>query len=150
MKTIIQRVKHASVRIENKIQGEIGSGLLVYVCFEIGDTHDDILAAVDKITKLRVFEDESQKMNLNVQETGGSILSISQFTLSWDGRKGHRPSFDRSMPPSNAKIMYHTFNKELQNQMMKVQTGIFGANMQVESINDGPVTFFLSWPTTNN
>ena len=145
MKVIIQRVKESQVTIENKIQGEISFGFLLYVCFESEDTIESLNAAVKKILTLRIFEDENGKMNKNIKQVNGEILSISQFTLSWDGRKGNRPSFDKSMSPTQAQEYYQVFNQELSKTDLKVQTGIFGADMKVQSINDGPVTFSLSF-----
>lgn len=143
MKVVAQRVKHAKVEVEKQVTGEIKKGLLLYVCFEQEDSLTQVQEAAQKVSKLRIFEDEKGKMNLNLSQAGGAILSISQFTLSWDGKKGHRPSFDRSMPPTQAKSMYEIFNKNLMELGLKVETGIFGADMQVYSVNDGPVTFHL-------
>ena len=145
MKLIIQRVKKATVEVDQKIIGSIQVGFLLYVCFEQGDDLSKVTEAVEKISKLRIFEDESGKMNFNLSQVNGSILSISQFTLSWDGKKGHRPSFDKSLPPTEAKILYRKFNDFLKEKKIHVEIGRFGANMQVSSINDGPVTFHLSF-----
>ena len=145
MKIVIQRVKSASVKVDDEIIGEISQGLLLYVCHEVDDGPETLKNAVEKIINLRIFEDQDQKMNLNIQQVKGQILSISQFTLSWDGRKGHRPSFDLSMPPAQAQLSYHTFNKMIKDSAIEVQTGKFGAEMMVSSINDGPVTFHLSF-----
>lgn len=145
MKAVIQRVLEASVEINGEINGKIGAGFLIYICFEQGDTQEKLDAMIHKITNLRIFEDGDQKMNLNISQSGGSILSISQFTLSWDGKKGHRPSFDKSMSPNQAKLMYRNFNDKLEALGLKLEKGIFGAEMKVTSINDGPVTFFLDY-----
>lgn len=145
MKIIVQRVLEAKVEIEEEITGQIERGYLLYVCLEENDTNETIQTAVDKISKLRINEDENAKMNLNISQIDGSILSISQFTLSWDGKKGHRPSFEKSMKPAQAKLMYHLFNKEFEKRGIKVETGRFGADMKVSSINDGPVTFHLNF-----
>ncbi len=145
MKILIQRVKEARVEINKNTVGEISHGLLLYVCFEEQDHLDVIDQAVKKITNLRIFEDEDNKMNYNILQSQGEILSISQFTLSWDGRKGYRPSFDRSMPPNDAKLFYRKFNDAIAKQGIKLAKGRFGAEMDVYSINDGPVTFFLSF-----
>lgn len=145
MKIVVQRVARASVVVENAIVGEIDAGLLLYVCLEAGDENAKLDEAAEKIQKLRIFEDEKGKMNNNVDQANGKILSISQFTLSWDGRKGHRPSFDRSMPPQEARLMYNLFNQKLRDLGLVVETGRFGADMKVDSINDGPVTFHLNF-----
>lgn len=145
MKLLIQRVKEAKVDIEELTVGEIKLGLLVYVCFEEEDTLETIEASIYKLVNLRIFEDETLKMNKNISQVNGEILSVSQFTLSWDGTKGHRPSFDRSMAPNNAKIFYRKFNDRLAEHNIKVAKGQFGAEMQVYSINDGPVTFHLEF-----
>lgn len=144
MKILVQRVKSANVNINNNCVGSIDKGYLLYVCFEIGDSIETVNTAVTKIIKLRIFEDNNGKMNLSINEVNGSILSISQFTLSWDGQKGHRPSFDKSLSPVEAKILYKKFNDELC-KSCRLEKGQFGADMKVESINDGPVTFFLNF-----
>ncbi|MBL7666086.1 MAG: D-tyrosyl-tRNA(Tyr) deacylase [Bacteriovoracaceae bacterium] len=145
MKLVLQRVKSASVTVNGKTTGEIQQGLLLFVCFEAGDTMAAVDESIEKVVNLRIFEDEAGKMNLNVKQINGAILSVSQFTLSWDGKKGHRPSFDKSMPPQEAKLMYYTFNKKLEERELKVEKGIFGENMQVSLVNDGPVTFILNF-----
>lgn len=145
MKIVIQRVLSANVTVDEKEIGNIGKGLLLYVCFEAEDTMEQLELAVKKILNLRIFEDDKAKMNKNICQIKGEILSISQFTLSWDGRKGHRPSFDRSMPPNNAKIFYRKFNDLLEKAELKISKGRFAADMKVSSINDGPVTFHLSF-----
>lgn len=145
MKVVIQRVLSANVKVEGIVQGQINQGLLLYVCFESHDEKTVIERAIKKISALRIFEDEQGKMNKNILEVGGSILSISQFTLSWDGRKGNRPSFDLSMAPDKAQLFYNEFNESVQNLSIQIKTGAFGADMKVESINDGPVTFNLSF-----
>lgn len=145
MKVIVQRVESASVEIEDKTIGAIKSGLLLYICFESHDQLEVIDQVVMKVTKLRIFEDGDGKMNLNILQHSKEVLSVSQFTLSWDGRKGHRPSFDRSMPPNQAKLFYRKFNDKLTEHGIKLQMGMFGAEMKVNSVNDGPVTFFLEF-----
>jgi D-tyrosyl-tRNA(Tyr) deacylase len=143
MKILVQRVLKASVEVEKNCVGLIDNGLLLYVCFEKDDQEQMIEKAKQKITALRIFEDENKKMNKNIFEAKGSILSISQFTLSWDGLKGNRPSFDKSLEPALAKLMYEKFNQCLKDAGMNVQTGVFGSDMKVTSTNDGPVTFML-------
>jgi D-aminoacyl-tRNA deacylase len=145
VKILIQRVKQASVQVEDEITGQINHGLLLLVCFEQGDDDSVIQKAVDKISKLRIFDDEAGKMNLDVQAIQGAILSVSQFTLSWDGSGGHRPSFEGSMIPGEARLKYALFNRELRNRGINVQEGKFGAYMKVSLVNDGPVTFMLQF-----
>jgi D-tyrosyl-tRNA(Tyr) deacylase len=145
MKVVIQRVKNAKVEVEGEITGEISKGLLLLVCLEKGDDQSTIEKACKKILALRIFEDENGKMNQNVQQIGGEILSVSQFTLSWDGRKGNRPSFENSMAPDMARLNYALFNKYLRDQGVSVAEGRFAASMQVSLLNDGPVTFHLDF-----
>lgn len=145
MKVVIQRVKEASVEVDNEVVGAIKDGLLLFTCFEHNDDEKTIDAAILKISKLRIFEDEHEKMNLSALDLNLEILSISQFTLSWDGSRGYRPSFDGAMKPTQARLFYGIFNKKLKEIGLKVSEGRFGANMQVKSLNDGPVTFHLSF-----
>ena len=145
MKVVVQRVNEASVSVENEVVGAIPAGLMLLACFEQGDDETTITKAVEKITKLRIFDDADGKMNLDIQATKGEVLSISQFTLSWDGSGGHRPSFEKSMPPQQARLKYALFNRELKNKGLIVKEGIFGAFMKVSLINDGPVTFILNF-----
>lgn len=143
MKTVIQRVKKASVTIGEKLYSAIDNGLLILYGVEKNDTDDFSRYLCEKILKLRIFEDENQKMNLSVKDVNGDILVVSQFTLAGDTRKGTRPSFDTAMPPKDAEIMYENFVNMLKNSGLTVKTGVFGAMMDVELINDGPVTFIL-------
>jgi D-tyrosyl-tRNA(Tyr) deacylase len=145
MKVLIQRIKEAQVKVENKVIASVNHGFLLYVCFEEEDTMETIDTSLHKILNLRIFEDQNGKMNDNILQVKGSVLSVSQFTLSWDGRKGHRPSFDKSMQPNNAKIFYRAFNDKLQASGIHVEKGQFGAEMEVSSTNDGPVTFHLEF-----
>ncbi|MFT6630362.1 MAG: D-tyrosyl-tRNA(Tyr) deacylase [Bacteriovoracaceae bacterium] len=145
MKVLIQRIKEAQVKVEDKVIASVAHGYLLYVCFEEQDTMDTIDTSLHKILNLRIFEDLDGKMNKNISQVNGSVLSVSQFTLSWDGRKGHRPSFDKSMQPNKAKIFYRTFNDKLEAGGINVEKGKFGAEMEVYSINDGPVTFHLEF-----
>jgi D-tyrosyl-tRNA(Tyr) deacylase len=115
------------------------------VCFEQGDDDLKISKAVEKVSKLRIFDDESGKMNLDISSVKGEILSVSQFTLSWDGSGGHRPSFERSMAPKEARLKYALFNRDLRNKGLTVKEGKFGAFMKVSLVNDGPVTFTLEF-----
>ena len=143
MKVLIQRVKHAKVTIEGKINGQIEGGYLLFV----GMTHEDDEKTVEKLANkvkdLRLFEDEQGKMNLSINEVNGDILSISQFTLYADCRKGRRPSFTNAAKPDEASRLYDYFNDVLRNLGLHVETGIFGADMKVELYNDGPVTVML-------
>jgi D-tyrosyl-tRNA(Tyr) deacylase len=145
MKVVVQRVQEASVSVDSEVIGSINVGLLLLVCFEQGDTDEVLSKAVDKISKLRIFDDTDGKMNLDIQSIKGEILSVSQFTLSWDGSGGHRPSFEKSMPPQEARLKYALFNRELRNKGTIVKEGRFGAFMKVSLINDGPVTFLLEF-----
>lgn len=145
MKVVVQRVQEASVSVENEVVGEISQGLLLLVCFEQGDSDEALTKAIDKISKLRIFDDAEGKMNLDIQSVKGEILSVSQFTLSWDGTGGHRPSFEKSMAPQEARLRYALFNRELRNRGLVVKEGKFGASMKVSLTNDGPVTFNLQF-----
>jgi D-tyrosyl-tRNA(Tyr) deacylase len=145
MKIVIQRVQEASVSVDAEVVGSIKIGLLLLVCFEQGDTDEGLSKAVDKISKLRIFDDSDGKMNLDIGSIKGEILSVSQFTLSWDGSGGHRPSFEKSMPPQEARLKYALFNRELRQKGITVKEGRFGAFMKVSLINDGPVTFLLEF-----
>ena len=145
MKVVIQRVQEASVSIDQEPVATIGAGLLLLVCFEQGDDDHSISKSIDKISKLRVFDDPEGKMNLDIQAVAGEILSVSQFTLSWDGSGGHRPSFEKSMQPQEARLKYALFNRELRARGLNVKEGKFGAFMKVSLVNDGPVTFVLQF-----
>ena len=143
MRVVLQRVSHAFVKVDGETVGAIGRGLLVLlgVCDE--DTDADITYMADKIRGLRIFEDEDEKMNLSVEDIGGEILVVSQFTLFGDCRKGKRPSFSSAGKPDYANAMYEKFITYLNEQGFNTQHGIFGADMKVELLNDGPVTLLL-------
>ncbi|GEK89977.1 D-tyrosyl-tRNA(Tyr) deacylase [Alkalibacterium putridalgicola] len=143
MRAVIQRTKEARVRVENEVVGEITHGLVVLLGVEDADTQEDIAYLVRKISKLRIFEDDEDKMNLSVQDVKGDILSISQFTLHADTRKGNRPSFTRAAKPEHADELYKQFNAELADEGIHVETGKFGAHMEIDFINDGPVTILI-------
>ena len=144
MKAVIQRVKKASVEIEGKIYSKINRGLLILFCAEKNDVKENIDFIANKILNLRIFEDENHKMNLSVKDITGEILIVSQFTLASDLKKGLRPSFDNAMEPIRAKEFYEDIILKLKESKLNVQTGVFGADMQVMLINDGPVTFVLN------
>ncbi len=144
MKAVIQRVKNASVTIDNEIYSKINTGMLVLFCVENGDTPDKIDWFVQKISSLRFFEDENGKMNRSVTDIDGEILVVSQFTLAADCKKGTRPSFDNAEKPDIAKKMYEQFVEKLKTKNLSVKTGLFAAMMEVALVNDGPVTFVLS------
>lgn len=144
MRVIIQRVKQASVTVEGSISGRIESGLLVLAGWEEADTEEDLAWMAGKIARLRVFNDAQGLMNLSLGETAGDILLVSQFTLYASTKKGNRPSFIRSAKPDIAVPLYERFKKLLEKETDKpVQTGIFGADMKVNLLNDGPVTIFI-------
>lgn len=142
MKIVIQRVSQASVSIDGEIAGAINQGLLLLVGVGPDDRAEDRAYAVRKIANMRIFSDEAGKMNLSVQDIKGSILSISQFTLFADTKKGNRPAFTGTAQPDMASQFYDDFNQELA-QYVPVEKGVFGADMQVQLINDGPVTIIL-------
>lgn len=144
MRAVIQRVTQASVTVDGKITGEIGPGLLVLVGIEDADGQEDITWLSNKITNLRIFGDEAGVMNLSVKETGGGILLVSQFTLHASTKKGNRPSYIRASKPEIAIPMYEKMIAQLGQDLGKpVQTGIFGADMKVTLLNDGPVTITI-------
>ena len=142
MKIVMQRVSQASVTIDGKIAGAIQQGLLLLVGICPEDGQEDIDYAVRKISQMRIFSDNADKMNLSVQDVGGQILSISQFTLYADTKKGNRPTFTGAAKPDLATQLYDQFNQQLA-QIVPVQTGEFGADMKVSLVNDGPVTIVL-------
>ena len=143
MKLVVQRVKNAQVEVEGKLVGKIEQGFLVLLGVTHSDTKDQADYLVKKLCKLRVFTDENDKMNLSLIDTSGEMLIVSQFTLCGACKKGTRPSFDKSAPPEVANELYEYFIKEVQSYGIKTGTGVFGAMMEVELINDGPVTFML-------
>lgn len=143
MRAVIQRVTEASVTVDRKVIGKIGRGLLVLVGVEKGDGGEDIDYMVSKIAGLRIFEDEDGKMDRSVQDVGGSVLAVSQFTLLADVRKGRRPSFTGAEEPGQAKDMFHLFVDRLKESGLPVETGEFQAHMAVSLVNDGPVTILL-------
>jgi len=143
MKVLIQRVKKASVTIDCSLYSAINKGILAFVGIEKGDTLEQVQKLAKKIVNLRIFPDENDKMNRSLIDTLGEMLIVSQFTLCGDCKKGTRPSFDKSAPPEIANKLYEDFIKEVQSYGIKTGNGQFGAMMDVELINDGPVTFML-------
>lgn len=143
MRSVVQRVKHASVQVEGVIIGQIAHGLLVYLGLGPGDEQTDIQWMADKLVGLRIFADAEDKMNLSVKDVGGEILLVSQFTLYGDCRKGMRPSFSAAAPPQEAKELFEEMAAAVRERGLRVATGRFQADMQVEAINDGPVTLLL-------
>ncbi len=142
MKIIVQKSLNSSVKVNNKIVGKIDKGLVLLVGFTHEDCSKDIDYMVKKVINLRIFDDENGVMNKSILECGGSILSISQFTLYADTKRGNRPSYISAAPGNVAKILYDEFNKKL-SSYVNVETGIFGADMKVNIINDGPATIIL-------
>jgi len=143
MRIVIQRSKKAHVEVEKETIGSIESGLVILVGVTHDDTEEDAKYLAQKCMNLRIFEDEAGKMNLSLKDAGGQVLSVSQFTLYGDTRKGRRPSFVHAAKPDEADRLYELFNSELAQEGIHVSKGQFGANMQVHLINDGPVTFIL-------
>ena len=143
MKVLIQRVKRASVTIDKELYSSIDKGILALVGIEKGDTLEQVQKSAKKIANLRIFPDENDKMNLSILDVEGEMLVVSQFTLCGDCKKGTRPSFDKSAPPQIANELYENFVEEIKNYGIKTQTGKFAAMMDVELINDGPVTFMI-------
>ncbi len=142
MKVVIQRSKHSSVSIDSKVYNEIKSGLVIFSCFTSGDTIEDINYIVKKIVNLRIFDDENGVMNKSIIDTKGSILSISQFTLYADTKKGNRPSYIKALNGDEATKLYDIFNLEL-NKLVPTVTGVFGADMLINIENDGPITIII-------
>lgn len=142
MKAVIQRVQRASVRC-GELEATIGPGLVVLVGLETGDTEAACAWAAAKIASLRIFQDGEGKMNLGLQDTGGEILAISQFTLAGSIARGRRPSFDQAMAPDAARVLFRKFLDQLKAQYPRVKAGFFQEHMEVDLVNDGPVTFIL-------
>lgn len=143
MRVVLQRVSRASVTVEGSVVGQIGGGWLVLLGVARGDTDADADRMADKVVALRAFEDDAGKMNLSVVEAGGSVLVVSQFTLLADCRTGRRPSFTYAAEPGEAERLYLRFVKNIEQAGVPVATGVFGAMMDVELVNDGPVTLLL-------
>jgi D-aminoacyl-tRNA deacylase len=144
MRAVIQRVTRASVEVKQEIVGQIGRGLLVFLGVESADSREDILWLAGKIARLRIFSDENGAMNLSVQDLAGDLLVVSQFTLFASTRKGNRPSFLHAAEPEQANQLYEEFCQQLESEIARpVRRGIFGANMQIDLVNEGPVTIWI-------
>ena len=143
MRAVIQRVTRAEVRVEERITGSIGRGLVILLAVGEGDDENAAVYMAEKVATLRIFEDGGGKMNLSVGETGGAVLAVSQFTLYGDCRKGRRPSFDSAAKPEPARDLYQRFITLLRERGLRVEEGVFQAMMQVDLVNDGPVTILL-------
>ena len=146
MRAVVQRVRSCRVVVADEVVGEIGSGLVVLLGIRNGDTVDQARWLADKVVNLRILEDEQGKMNVSVADTGGAVLVVSQFTLYGDCQKGRRPSFIEAARPEVAEPLYEAFVNAIRLQGVPVATGRFGADMQVELVNDGPVTVILDTP----
>ena len=143
MRAVVQRVSRARVTVDGRTTGEIGAGLVVLLGVGAGDDEQAARYLADKIAELRIFEDEAGKMNRSLLESGGAVLAVSQFTLYGNCRKGRRPSFDRAARPDPARSLYEKFVAFLQQRGVRVEQGVFQAMMEVELVNDGPVTLLL-------
>lgn len=143
MRLVVQRVSHAKCEVDNKITGQIEKGYMVLVGFTLDDNKQIIEKMANKLAKLRVFDDPDGKMNLSIYDVNGKILSISQFTLYADASKGNRPSFTNAMPGNDSIKLYQYFNEYLRTLNLEVEEGIFGADMKIDLLNDGPVTIIL-------
>ncbi|KEO82235.1 D-aminoacyl-tRNA deacylase [Tumebacillus flagellatus] len=143
MRIVVQRARSGRVTVDGAVTGEIGQGFVLLIGVTHEDTREDADTLVDKVLNLRVFEDEDGKMNHSLLDVGGSLLSVSQFTLYGDCRKGRRPNFMEAAKPDAARELYEYFNERARAQGVRVETGVFGAMMDVELINDGPVTLLL-------
>ena len=143
MRAVVQRVSGASVTVDGQVVGEIGPGLCVLLGVARGDEPADAERLAGKVARLRIFENEEGKFDRSVQDVGGGVLAVSQFTLIADTEKGNRPSFTEAAPPDDAKALYEAFCVALRGSGLQVETGVFGARMTVEIANDGPVTIIL-------
>jgi len=143
MRIVAQRVVEARVMVEGETVGEIGQGLLLLVGIGRGDDEKELRWLANKVLNLRIFEDEEGRMDRSLLDVGGAILAVSQFTLYGDVRKGRRPSFDRAAPPREAAPLFRQFVEQLEQSGLLVEQGVFGAHMEVELLNDGPVTLIL-------
>ena len=145
MLALLQRVNFAKVVVDGKVAGQIDKGILAFIGLEKGDNETKCKRMFDKIVKYRMFYDENDKLNLNVEQVSGSILLVSQFTLASNTASGNRPSFDPAMAPSEAKVLYEKFTSYAHSKFPRVEEGIFAADMKVTLENDGPVTFMIKY-----
>lgn len=145
MLALLQRVNFAKVVVDGKVTGQIDKGILAFIGLEKGDNETKCKRMFDKIVKYRMFYDEYEKLNLNVEQVSGSILLVSQFTLAANTASGNRPSFDPAMAPSEAKVLYEKFTSYAHSKFPRVEEGIFAADMKVTLENDGPVTFMIKY-----
>ena len=143
MRCVVQRASRAEVRVDGAVVGRIDGGLVVLAAFAPGDREEDLRWTARKLPALRVFRDGEDRMNLSLRDVGGGILLVSQFTLYGDARKGNRPSFVASAPPDEARRLYERFGELLREEWPEVEEGVFGAMMEVDLVNDGPVTLIL-------
>jgi len=143
MRIVLQRVKSARVDVAGETVGSIGTGLVILLGVTQTDRQEDAVYLADKVVQLRIFPDEAGRMNRSLVEAGGKLLVVSQFTLYGDCRKGRRPSFDHAAPPEQARALYEYFIQRLKSSNITVETGVFQAEMEIDLINDGPVTFIL-------
>lgn len=147
---VVQRVSKAAVRVEGETVGAVGRGLLVLAAVEVGDGEAQLRWCARKVAELRIFPDEQDRMNRSLREVGGGVLAVSQFTLVGDLRKGSRPSFSRAAPPEEARGLFARFVDFLREEGLEVAVGRFQAHMEVESVNDGPVTLILRRPPSGS
>ena len=143
MKVVIQRVTEASVTVDGTVVGKINKGFLILVGIARGDSENEVRILAEKISKMRIFEDENGKMNLSLADVGGEVLAVSQFTLYADCRRGNRPDYLNAAPPAEANALYEFFVSEMKGKGFVVEKGVFGADMKVSLLNDGPVTIVL-------
>lgn len=143
MRAVVQKVNQSSVTVDGEVKGAIGAGFMVLIGVEDGDTEKDAVYIADKITGLRIFEDEEDKLNLSIEDIGGEILAVSQFTLLADARKGRRPSFTKAARPQQANELYQTVIGRIREKGIHVEEGVFQTHMIVNIENDGPVTILL-------